>query len=201
MNAPRVSEHIAFVRADGIEAGHLLPIPRTRSALEVLIDNVQRVTKVLNAPLALEHIATLFQWPENEMSEAAFLTEVLERTDTLLLLDLANIYANCHNHGGDPEAFIDSLPLERLGYVHVAGGVLREDPYHDTHADPVTPQEQLQRLPDAGLIELTKFDLRQRWLNVRWIRLRETPRWMIGIHLPVVGEFWFSIPLMMRINQ
>src|SRR6516162_2883535 len=30
-------------------------------------------------------------------------------------------------------------PLERLAYVHVAGGVERLGLYHDTHAHPVTP--------------------------------------------------------------
>lgn len=33
--APLVSEHIAFVRAGGTEAGHLLPVPRTPDALDV----------------------------------------------------------------------------------------------------------------------------------------------------------------------
>ena len=29
LDAPLVSEHVAFVRAGGREAGHLLPVPRT----------------------------------------------------------------------------------------------------------------------------------------------------------------------------
>src|SRR5919199_2407695 len=29
LGAPLVSEHVAFVRAGGLEAGHLLPLPRT----------------------------------------------------------------------------------------------------------------------------------------------------------------------------
>src|SRR4051812_17455641 len=40
VNAPLVSEHIAFVRAGGNETGHLLPLPRTRAALDVLVENV-----------------------------------------------------------------------------------------------------------------------------------------------------------------
>src|SRR4051812_44475997 len=38
VDAPLVSEHIAFVRAGGVESGHLLPIPRTREALDVLVE-------------------------------------------------------------------------------------------------------------------------------------------------------------------
>ena len=36
LDAPLVSEHLAFVRAGGMEAGHLLPVPRTRAALSVV---------------------------------------------------------------------------------------------------------------------------------------------------------------------
>jgi len=35
LRAPLVSEHIAFVRAGGIETGHLLPVPRTRASLSL----------------------------------------------------------------------------------------------------------------------------------------------------------------------
>jgi uncharacterized protein len=135
--APLVSEHVAFVRAGGLEAGHLLPVPRTREALAVLVDNVRLAEAALPVPLALEHIAALAEWPDAELDEAAFLTELLERTTALLLVDVANLHAGARNHGLDPAAFLDRLPLDRLAYVHVAGGVERGGLYHDTHAAPV----------------------------------------------------------------
>jgi uncharacterized protein (UPF0276 family) len=136
--APLVSEHLAFVRAGGIESGHLLPLPRTREALEIVVRNVRAAQAVLPVPLALENIATLFEWPAAEMSEADFLGEVLDRTDALLLLDLANLYANARNHGVDPSAYLSSIPLERIAYVHMAGGFTDADGlYHDTHAHAV----------------------------------------------------------------
>jgi uncharacterized protein len=139
LGAPLVSEHLAFVRAGGLEAGHLLPVPRTREALDVLTGNVRLAQAELGVPLALEHVAALLEWPAPELDEAAFLTEVLERTGALLLLDLANLHANARNHGGDPLAFLDALPLERIAYVHVAGGVEHDGLYHDTHAHPTPP--------------------------------------------------------------
>jgi uncharacterized protein len=137
--APLVSEHVAFVRGGGLEAGHLLPVPRTREALDVLAGNVRLAQAELPVPLALEHVAALLEWPAPELDEAAFLTELLERTGAWLLLDVANLYANARNHGGDPLAFLDALPLERIAYVHVAGGVERDGLYHDTHAHPTPP--------------------------------------------------------------
>jgi uncharacterized protein (UPF0276 family) len=146
LQAPLVSEHVAFVRAAGHDAGHLLPVPRTREALDVLATNIRRTQAELDVPLALEPIAALFDWPDDEYSEPDFLTELLERTGALLLLDVANVYANAVNRGQDPEAVLDRLPIDRVAYVHVAGGGEHaDDPgiYHDTHIHPV-PRAVLQ---------------------------------------------------------
>lgn len=137
LDAPLVSEHVAFVRAGGIEAGHLLPVPRTRASLDVLTANIRRTQDGLPVPLAVEPIAALFEWPDAEYDEGAFLTELLERTGALLLLDVANVYANARNRGEDAAALLDRLPLERVAYCHVAGGAERGGRYHDTHTAPV----------------------------------------------------------------
>src|SRR5580704_9910256 len=137
LGATLVSEHLAFGRADGLEAGHLLPVPRTPEALEVVFENVTLAKRMLPFPLALENIATLVEWPGAAMDEASFLAELLERTDTALLFDVSNMYANARNGGWDPVAALGRLPLDRLAYVHVAGGTVRDDLYHDTHAHPV----------------------------------------------------------------
>ena len=100
----------------------------------MLVANARAARRALPVPLALENIAALLEWPGAEMDEAIFLAEALERADALLLLDVANVYANARNHGWDPLAYLDRLPLERLAYVHVAGGVERGGLYHDSHA-------------------------------------------------------------------
>ncbi|WP_091449265.1 DUF692 domain-containing protein [Actinokineospora iranica] len=135
--APVASDHICFVRAGGLDSGHLMPVPRTRDALDVLTANVKAAQADLGTPLALENIAALLEWPDAELTEAAFLTELVERTGCLLLIDVANMWANARNLGQDPVDLLDGLPLERIAYVHVAGGVERDGVYHDTHAHPV----------------------------------------------------------------
>ncbi|AGC45821.1 hypothetical protein MYSTI_04529 [Myxococcus stipitatus DSM 14675] len=148
LGAVCISEHLAFVRAGGIEAGHLLPIPRTTDALEVLAENVSRAQAALPVPLALENVASLFEWPDAAFTEAEFLREVLARTSASLLLDVANLHAHALNHGTDADAVLASVPRERLAYVHVAGGVQHGGLYHDTHAHPVPtgPLSLLERL-------------------------------------------------------
>ncbi|MBJ8347674.1 DUF692 domain-containing protein [Antrihabitans sp. YC2-6] len=137
LGAPLVSEHIAFVRADGIEAGHLLPIPRTAEALDVVCRNIELAQERLPVPLAVENIAALFDWPDAEFTEASFLRELTDRTGVYLLLDVANIYANARNRGLDPAAELAKMPLDRIAYCHIAGGSEFEGLYHDTHTDPV----------------------------------------------------------------
>ncbi|MFG2297641.1 DUF692 domain-containing protein [Streptomyces sp. NPDC048603] len=142
LGAPLVTEHIAFVRSasPALEAGHLLPVPRTRDALDVLCENVRIAQDALPVPLALENIAALVQWPGEELTEGAFLAELVERTGVRLLIDVANLHTNRVNRGEDPLAVLDALPVEALAYVHVAGGVERDGVWHDTHAHPVTPE-------------------------------------------------------------
>jgi hypothetical protein len=154
LDAPLVSEHVAFVRAGGVEAGHLLPMPRTWAALDVMIDNVRAAQDLLPVPLALENVAALFDWPDREMDEAEFIGRIIERTGAFLLLDVANVWANARNLGGDPVAILRQMPLQKLAYVHVAGGEERDGTYHDTHAAnvPADVLELLTRL--SNLVDL-----------------------------------------------
>ncbi|MFF3248368.1 DUF692 domain-containing protein [Streptomyces sp. NPDC002870] len=145
LGAPLVTEHIAFVRAGGVltaspqlEAGHLLPVPRTWDALKVLCENVRIAQDSLPVPLALENIAALISWPDEELTEGQFLAELVERTGVGLLIDVANLHTNHVNRGEDPATALDELPVEAIAYVHVAGGTERDGIWHDTHAHPVT---------------------------------------------------------------
>ncbi|MFF8863071.1 DUF692 domain-containing protein [Streptomyces sp. NPDC015139] len=156
LGAPLVTEHIAFVRAGGaltasprLEAGHLLPVPRTRDALDVLCENVRIAQDALPVPLAVENIAALFSWPGEELTEGQFLSELVERTGVRLLIDVANLHTNHVNRGEDPAQALAALPLEAIAYVHVAGGFERDGVWHDSHAHPV-PAPVLDLLTDLA---------------------------------------------------
>jgi uncharacterized protein (UPF0276 family) len=68
------------------------------------------------------------------MTEAQFIAEVCERCDCGLLLDVTNLYTNATNHGYDPYAFLDQLPLERVVQLHFAGGHWDEGVLVDSHS-------------------------------------------------------------------
>ncbi|MFF1376194.1 DUF692 domain-containing protein [Streptomyces sp. NPDC058308] len=156
LGSPLVTEHIAFVRAGGartatqpLEAGHLLPVPRTRDALDVLCENVRIAQDALPVPLAVENIAALIAWPGEEMTEGQFLYELVERTGVRLLIDVANLHTNHVNRGEDPSKALAELPVEAIAYVHVAGGFERDGVWHDSHAHPV-PEPVLAILADLA---------------------------------------------------
>ncbi|WP_328751202.1 DUF692 domain-containing protein [Streptomyces sp. NBC_00285] len=156
LGSPLVTEHIAFVRAGGpltasprLEAGHLLPVPRTRDALDVLCENIRIAQDALPVPLAVENIAALIAWPGEEMTEGQFLYDLADRTGVRLLIDVANLHTNHVNRGEDPALALAELPLEAIAYVHVAGGFERDGVWHDSHAHPV-PRPVLDILTDLS---------------------------------------------------
>lgn len=156
LGSPLVTEHIAFVRAGGpltasprLEAGHLLPVPRTRDALDVLCANIRAAQDALPVPLAVENIAALISWPGEEMTEGQFLYDLADRTGVRLLIDVANLHTNHVNRGEDPAEALADLPLEAIAYVHVAGGFERDGVWHDSHAHPV-PRPVLDILTDLA---------------------------------------------------
>ncbi|MET9898705.1 DUF692 domain-containing protein [Streptomyces sp. NPDC006446] len=156
LGSPLVTEHIAFVRAGGpltasplLEAGHLLPVPRTRDALDVLCENIRVAQAALPVPLAVENIAALISWPGEEMTEGQFLYDLADRTGVRLLIDVANLHTNHVNRGEDPAKALDELPVEAIAYVHVAGGFERDGVWHDSHAHPV-PRPVLDILADLA---------------------------------------------------
>ncbi|MBP6701482.1 MAG: DUF692 domain-containing protein [Halioglobus sp.] len=139
LGTPSYSEHLTYCAAGG-HLYDLLPLPFTAEAVRYVADRVRQVQDVIGAPIALEN-ASYYAQAQADMSEAEFISAVLAESDCELLLDVNNIYVNSVNHCYDPVEFLDSLPLERTRYIHVAGHYDEaEDLKVDTHgADVIDP--------------------------------------------------------------
>lgn len=120
------SEHLAFVRAGGVEIGHLAMPPRTERTLEQTVRNIELAESVTGLTPALENIATLFDPPMSTLAESEWTTRILRAAEAPMLLDLHNLYANAVNAGRDPFADLAAFPLERVCAVHLSGGVMIE---------------------------------------------------------------------------
>ena len=133
------TEHLTYCSDDG-HLYDLMPIPFTEEAVEYVARRVRRVQDILERRIALEN-ASYYAAPGQEMNEIEFIRAVIDRADCDLLLDVNNIYVNSINHRYDPVRFLDSLPGERVRYIHVAGHYEEaEDLRVDTHgADVIDP--------------------------------------------------------------
>jgi len=139
IQCPLYSEHLTYCAAEG-HLYDLLPIPFTEEAVHYVSGRVRQVQDIIGQPLVLEN-ASYYAQPHADMTESQFISAVLEESDAGLLLDVNNIYVNSINHSYDAVEFLDSLPLERVAYVHIAGHYDEADDLKvDTHgADVIDP--------------------------------------------------------------
>jgi len=125
------SEHLAFVRAGGIEIGHLAAPPRSHEVIEGTLANLAATARTVGALPQLENIATLIAPPCSTMSEAEWITQIIRLSGAPLMLDLHNLYANAVNFGESPKALLASMPLACVQCVHLSGGVVIDEPGTD----------------------------------------------------------------------
>lgn len=116
-----VSEHLCWGALDGEHYNDLLPLPRTESALARMISRVGQLQETLGRTVLIEHLAAYVEFPESTLSEAEFLTRLARASGCGILLDLGNLVVNARNHGSDPHAFLNALPPELIGEIHLAG--------------------------------------------------------------------------------
>lgn len=132
-----LSDHASWSGCNGVRLPELLPLPFTKSALDVLVNNIDMCQSVLRRSLAVENIAAYVTWPEAEYSEAEFLNTLSERCGCQLLLDLNNLYVNEVNLGRSASATLADLDYRRLASVHLAGPSVAEGGLLDTHSSAV----------------------------------------------------------------
>jgi uncharacterized protein (UPF0276 family) len=136
-----VSEHLAWSSWGGVYRPDLLPFPRTREALNRVAANVARLQDVLGRQVLIENPSLYLPLRGHDLSEADFLTALARRTGCGLLVDVNNAHVSGVNLGFDPGDYLDALPAEAIGEVHLAGHTpdAREGEtlLIDSHAAPV----------------------------------------------------------------
>ncbi|HVS27295.1 MAG TPA: DUF692 domain-containing protein [Burkholderiales bacterium] len=127
------TEHLSFCSDNG-HMYDLMPIPFTEEAVRYVGGRIRHTQEILERQIAVENASFYLAPAINEMTELEFVRAVLEEADCLLHLDVNNVYVNSVNHRYDPLHFIQSLPAERIVYLHIAGHYNEaEDLIVDTH--------------------------------------------------------------------
>jgi len=134
-----VSDHLCWGSVGGHYAHDLLPLPYTEEALALVAERVRVVQDRLRRRILLENVSSYLTFTHSTTPEWEFLAAVAERADCGILLDVNNVYVSAMNHGFAPEAYIDGVPAERVGQIHLAGHSDHGTHLLDTHDAAVAP--------------------------------------------------------------
>lgn len=141
LDSPLFSDHVCFASTHGRPLHELLPLPFTQEAADVVGRRAREAAQRVGRPLVLENATFYAHMPvadeDGRMDESSFMRACLERGGATMLLDVNNVYVNSKNHGFDARAFIDSVPMEQVTYLHLAGHTLQDDVIIDTHIGPI----------------------------------------------------------------
>ena len=159
-----VSDHLSWSVSGGAYLNHLLPLPLTEEALEVVVRNVDQVQARLGRPILVENPSLYVRFRYSPIPEPEFLGELTRRTGCGLLLDVNNVHVTSANLGLDPEAYLAAVPAGRVGEIHLAGHARNDADgltiLIDNHGSPVAPpvwalfEAALARLgPRPALVE------------------------------------------------
>lgn len=159
------SEHLAWSSHGGTWLNDLLPLPYDDATLQRVCEHIDRVQTRLRRRMLLENPSSYVAYECSTWDEGAFIAEVVRRTGCGALLDVNNAYVSGVNHGRDPWALIEALPVDAIGEIHLAGFAEDRDAAGDRmlidhHGAPVDAavwalyQRTLERLgPRPTLIE------------------------------------------------
>jgi len=119
-----VSEHLAWSRLDGRCFPDLLPVPRTNEVLTRLAANIGRVQDALGREVLIENPTHYLALRDHQWSETSFLAELARRSGCKLLIDVNNVAVGAHNLGFDAAAWLEAIPANLVGEIHLAGHAL-----------------------------------------------------------------------------
>jgi uncharacterized protein len=134
---PWLSDHLCWGSVDGRYTHDLLPMPYTFAAAKVTAAKIRQARDFLEVPIAVENVSSYAEFHVSEMTEWEFLSEVVERADCGILLDVNNIYVSSRNHRFNPFDYIDNVPAGRVAQFHIAGHTRYRKYILDTHDHPV----------------------------------------------------------------
>lgn len=139
-----VSDHLCWTSAHGRHYHDLLPIPYTPELINHVSHRLQETQEVLQTDLLVENVSSYLAFAESEMTEAYFIDQVAQRSGCSLLLDVNNIYVNCHNFSYVAEDYIDKIKPSYIKQIHLAGHVEEDDILIDNHGK--APNEDVLNL-------------------------------------------------------
>ncbi|MBX3227002.1 MAG: DUF692 domain-containing protein [Labilithrix sp.] len=121
VGSPWHSDHLCFSSAEGVILHDLLPLAFKAGEVERIADRIKQAQDAIGVPFAIENVSSYLHPGTRDMDEAEFIARVCERAGCGLMLDVNNAYVNATNFGFDVDAWMRTVPLDRVVQIHVAG--------------------------------------------------------------------------------
>lgn len=115
------SEHLAWSTHDNQYFNDLLPLPYNRQIEDLVCNHIDQVQTKLGRQMLLENPANYLTLKDTMQSESEFISNVIKRCGCGLLLDVNNVYVSANNCGYSAIEYINTLPLDDVGELHLAG--------------------------------------------------------------------------------
>jgi uncharacterized protein (UPF0276 family) len=188
-----VSEHLSFTRfrtapdAPPVVAGFMMPPLQSSKGVALAAANICRHRAMLGgAPLAVETPVNYFSPAPGEWPDGDFIAAVADAADCGILLDLHNVLCNARNGRQSVAAFVDTLPLERVWELHLAGGEEEAGFYLDAHSGLV--EEEVLEFAASLMPRLTQ--LRAMVFEIMPESVKKVGLGPIGAQLARMKDLW-----------
>lgn len=132
---PWISDHLSWGKLPGANYHDLLPLPYTKEVIDYVAERARIVQDFLEVPFALENLSSYVAFNADSMPEWEFYTQIVEKADIFMMLDVNNIYVSSRNHNFDPKEYYNAVPLDRVLQIHLAGHTDYDKYVLDTHND------------------------------------------------------------------
>jgi len=132
-----VSDHLSWTGVNGVNMHDLFPVPYMMEALNHIADKIKYVQDFLGRHILIENPSSYLEYKTSEMSETDFISELVNKADCGLLLDINNVYVSSVNHNFDSYEYLKKIPARRIRQIHLAGHSQKDGYLIDTHDAPI----------------------------------------------------------------
>jgi uncharacterized protein (UPF0276 family) len=170
--SPWVSVHVTLWPPGTVwlmlKRGWRVPLPDPTRAARRFVRQVKRLARAVPVPVLLENVEPLpFDGYDFEV-QTERITQVLEETDSALLLDVGHARVSAAALGVDERDYLGGLPLQRVVQIHVSGPRKRDGRLVDAH-------EPLQEI-DYALLDYVLARSKPRMVTLEYTRVRDPLR-------------------------
>ena len=157
-----ISDHLCWTSFEKQHAHDLLPLPYTDETIYHVSGRISKIQEFLETTLVIENVSSYLTYKCSEMNEWEFLIAVAEESCCKILLDLNNIYVSQYNNQISADNYINSIPLDLVAEIHLAGfedkGTYLLDAHNNKVSSPVWELYQEVMKKDDTIPTLIEWD-------------------------------------------